>query len=137
MLILRDFIAEIEVDYDDYRFASVLKRLSNFLEEFSALYLDPVRDRLYCDPEDGVGRRSAQTLLHYVLRVVLHTIAPILPHMADEFHHHRKDILESDVSVMKLRWLTANDIINQVSSTSQSRMARMFRDSLAVRKYVF
>merc|ERR1712142_9446 len=98
---------------------------------------DPVRDRLYCDPEDGVGRRSAQTLLHYVLRVVLHTIAPILPHMADEFHHHRQDIRESDVSVMKLRWLTANDIINQVSSTSQSRMGRMFRDSLVVRKYVF
>ena len=63
-------IFQIEVDYDNYRFASVLKRLSGFLEEFSALYLDPVRDRLYCDPEDGVGRRSAQTLLHYVLRVV-------------------------------------------------------------------
>ena len=57
--------------------------------------------------------------------------------MADEFHHHRKDIRESDVSVMKLRWLTANDIINQVSSTSQSRNGRIFRDSLAVRKYVF
>ena len=61
---------QVEAEYDNYRYSSVLRRLAHFMEEFSALFLDPARDRLYCDPQDSLQRRSAQSLLHHALQVV-------------------------------------------------------------------
>lgn len=44
--------------------------------------------RLYCDAEDSLGRRSCQTVLEEILDGVTRSIAPILPHMAEEVYLH-------------------------------------------------
>lgn len=44
--------------------------------------------RLYCDPEDSLGRRSCQTVLEEILDGVSRSIAPILPHLAEEVYLH-------------------------------------------------
>src|SRR5207249_845554 len=48
--------------YFDYEFHVVYHALNNFCSvDLSALYLDIVKDRLYCSRADGAPRRSAQT----------------------------------------------------------------------------
>lgn len=44
--------------------------------------------RLYCDPEDSLGRRSCQTALEEILDGVTRSVAPILPHLAEEVYLH-------------------------------------------------
>uniref|UniRef100_W5NK95 isoleucine--tRNA ligase n=1 Tax=Lepisosteus oculatus TaxID=7918 RepID=W5NK95_LEPOC len=48
----------------------------------------PLSLRLYCDPESSLGRRSCQTVLEEILDGVTHSIAPILPHLAEEVYLH-------------------------------------------------
>ena len=45
--------------------------------------------RLYCYPVDSTDRRSAQTVLHHTLEVMLRSFAPILPFFAEDCYHHR------------------------------------------------
>lgn len=42
--------------------------------------------RLYCDAEDSIGRRSCQTVLEEILDGVTRSIAPVLPHLAEEVY---------------------------------------------------
>lgn len=44
--------------------------------------------RLYCDGENSMGRRSCQTVLEEILDGVTRSIAPILPHLAEEVYQH-------------------------------------------------
>lgn len=54
----------------------------------SALYYTGIKDRLYCDPQDSLSRKSAQYVLNIILQIVTRSIAAILPHLAEELHDH-------------------------------------------------
>lgn len=43
---------------------------------------------MYCEPEDSLGRRSCQTVLEKILDGVTRSIAPVLPHLAEEVYAH-------------------------------------------------
>ena len=71
--------------YFDYEFHVVYHALNNFCSvDLSALYLDIVKDRLYCSRADGAARRSAQTALWQILDVLVRLMAPILSFTAEE-----------------------------------------------------
>jgi isoleucyl-tRNA synthetase len=71
--------------YSNYEFHVVYHALNNFCSvDLSALYLDVVKDRLYCSPAVGVPRRSAQTALWRILDVLVRLMAPILSFTAEE-----------------------------------------------------
>lgn len=55
-------------------------------ETLSAVYLDSVKDRLYCDSADSPRRRATQSVLWHLANTFNHLLAPILPHTADESH---------------------------------------------------
>lgn len=55
---------------------------------FICLLLMYLLPRLYCDPEDSLGRRSCQTALEEILDGVTRSVAPILPHLAEEVYLH-------------------------------------------------
>lgn len=44
--------------------------------------------RLYCDPDASLARRSCQTVLEKILDGVSRSIAPVLPHLAEEAYAH-------------------------------------------------
>ena len=48
-----------------------------------------VKDRLYCDPIDSISRRSTQTAMLFILRVLCSSVAPILPQLAHEIFMDR------------------------------------------------
>jgi isoleucyl-tRNA synthetase len=71
--------------YEGYEYHTVFHSLYTFFTvEMSALYLDILKDRLYCSARDSRLRRSAQTALFEVLRATLKLMAPILPFTTEE-----------------------------------------------------
>ncbi len=52
--------------------------------EMSNFYLDVLKDRMYCNLAGSKARRSAQTALFHIIRVLSKLIAPVLSFTADE-----------------------------------------------------
>ncbi len=71
--------------YDDYEFLVVTHAVNDFcVVDMSNFYLDIIKDRLYCEEEDGALRRSAQTALFLILDTLTKIMAPILCFTCDE-----------------------------------------------------
>jgi len=71
--------------YTNYTFHLVVQQLVNFCAvDLSALYLDIVKDRLYCSPAAALERRAAQTALEIILDTLVRLMAPILSFTAEE-----------------------------------------------------
>jgi isoleucyl-tRNA synthetase len=82
---LQKLIAEVTREYEDFAYHRVFALLYNFCSvEMSSVYMDLLKDRLYCDPADSPSRRSCQTALHKILDSLTLLLAPILVHTAEE-----------------------------------------------------
>jgi isoleucyl-tRNA synthetase len=85
----RHLARRLQQAYTDYEFHVVYHALNNFCAvDLSALYLDMIKDRLYCSLPGGRERRSAQTVLHRLARLLATTMAPLLPFTAEEAWEH-------------------------------------------------
>ncbi len=82
---LDDLIKKVKAAYEEYRFHIVFHSIYQFCTvDMSSLYLDIIKDRLYCELKDGMKRRSAQTALFIIAHDLLRLIAPILSFTAEE-----------------------------------------------------
>jgi isoleucyl-tRNA synthetase len=71
--------------YARFEFHTVFHTLHNYCSgELSALYLDILKDRLYCEETDGELRRAAQSALFHILDSLIRLLAPILVFTAEE-----------------------------------------------------
>lgn len=71
--------------YKDFEYHSIYHTLYNFFTvDLSALYLDIIKDRLYCSHPESEERRSAQTAIFIILKESLLLFAPILPFTTEE-----------------------------------------------------
>jgi len=82
---LQELIKQCRRAYDRFTFHVIYHELYNFCTvELSAVYLDILKDRLYCSaPQDKI-RRAAQTVLWDVLTSMLTLMAPIISFTAEE-----------------------------------------------------
>jgi len=82
---LDELIEKVIKAYEDYEYHMVYHAIHNFcVIDMSNLYLDVIKDRLYCDAENGLSRRSAQTVIYKILDAVVRLISPILVFTSDE-----------------------------------------------------
>jgi isoleucyl-tRNA synthetase len=82
---LQKLISRVREAYERFEFHVVYHSVQNFCAvEMSALYFDILKDRLYTFPARSAGRRSAQTVLHEILRTLTGLMAPILSFTAEE-----------------------------------------------------
>jgi isoleucyl-tRNA synthetase len=73
--------------YDEYDFQAAYHAVLNFIVvDLSSLYIDVVRDRLYCSGAESLERRSAQTALHQLIDTLVRLLAPLMPFTADEVY---------------------------------------------------
>uniref|UniRef100_A0A3Q3EDB9 Isoleucine--tRNA ligase, mitochondrial n=1 Tax=Labrus bergylta TaxID=56723 RepID=A0A3Q3EDB9_9LABR len=87
--LLRDYSIKVTDAYSEFDAGRVIRILQAFMSrDLSSFYFSIIKDRLYCDPEDSLGRRSCQTVLEEILDGVTRSIAPILPHLAEEVFLH-------------------------------------------------
>ena len=79
----------IRAAYEGYEFHTVYHALNNFCSvDLSAVYLDVLKDRLYCSHPSSPERRSAQTVLYRLARMLMTAMAPVLAFTADEAWAH-------------------------------------------------
>jgi len=81
----RQVVARVLEAYDTCEFQVVYHQLVQYASaDLSAFYLDVLKDRLYCDGATSARRRSAQTVLHRLVRDLSLLLAPVLPFTSDE-----------------------------------------------------
>ncbi|HJG61807.1 MAG TPA: isoleucine--tRNA ligase [Enorma massiliensis] len=77
--------AEVDAAYAGYEFNRAYRMLYDFVvTELSNVYLDALKDRLYCEKPGSLARRSAQTVLAELLSMLLRDLQPILAFTCDE-----------------------------------------------------
>ena len=84
--------------YDNYEFHVISHAINDFcVVDLSSFYLDIIKDRLYCDGEASLSRRSAQTALYLILDTMTRLFAPILAFTCDEIWQAMPHRQEDDV----------------------------------------
>ena len=77
--------AEVDDAYASYEFPRAYRALYDFVvTELSNVYLDALKDRLYCDKPGSLERRSAQTVLAELFSMLMRDLQPILSYTVDE-----------------------------------------------------
>lgn len=83
------FQKEVQSAYDNYQFHQVIILTNNFINnDLSSFYLDFIKDILYVEKSNSVERRTVQTVLYYILRVLLFNLHPILIHTTEEAYRY-------------------------------------------------
>lgn len=87
--LLRNYSMKVTDAYSEFDARRAISLLQSFISrDLSSFYFSIIKDRLYCDAEDSLGRRSCQTVLEEILDGVTRSVAPVLPHLAEEVYLH-------------------------------------------------
>lgn len=86
---LHEVTVECLQAYQNYEFRKVFNSLNQFCTtDLSAIYIDALKDRMYCDAADSPRRIASQAAMHEVFTVLAKLLAPILAYTADEAWEH-------------------------------------------------
>ncbi|MCK4753326.1 MAG: class I tRNA ligase family protein, partial [Planctomycetes bacterium] len=98
--------------------------------EMSSIYMDVLKDRLYCDGKDSPSRRSCQTAMYKILDSLVRMLAPILAHTAEEAWTVMKFKSEDTESVHLASIPKTDDSIDYQSSQQQWDKIMTLRDEV-------
>ncbi len=88
---LCNLITNVTAAYDKYEFYKVYHLLNNFFNvTLSATYMDILKDRLYTWKQNGLPRRSSQTVLYHTTSALIRMMAPVLTFLAEETYTYFK-----------------------------------------------
>ncbi|KAL6259758.1 hypothetical protein P5V15_009672 [Pogonomyrmex californicus] len=93
---LHQYNKEIQNLYDNYVYHHACKLILNFLmNTVSPVYCHLIKDRLYCDEAASPTRLAAIEVTRATLTVFVRSIAPIVPHLAEEVWLYHPENLAS------------------------------------------
>jgi len=82
---LQKLILNVRGAYESYAFHKVFSCIYNFCTvEMSSVYMDVLKDRMYCEAQDSLSRRSGQSAMNRILDCLVRMLAPILVHTSEE-----------------------------------------------------
>jgi isoleucyl-tRNA synthetase len=82
---MQNLIINVTEAYDNFIFHRVFSLIYNFCTvEMSSIYMDVLKDRMYCERRDGQLRRSGQTAMYTILDRLVRMLTPILVHTSEE-----------------------------------------------------
>jgi isoleucyl-tRNA synthetase len=82
---LEELITQVHESYEEYAFHRVFSLIYNFCTiQMSSIYMDVLKDRMYCDAKESLSRRSGQTAMYHTCDAIIRLMAPILAHTAEE-----------------------------------------------------
>lgn len=71
--------------YNNYEYHHAGKTIMHFIaNDVSSFYCYLIKDRIYCDEATSPARIAAVQVVREIITVLARTIAPILPHLAEE-----------------------------------------------------
>jgi isoleucyl-tRNA synthetase len=81
----QELLLKVSDHYSSYEFSQVYHAINRFCAvELSSLYVDVLKDRLYCEATNAPSRRAAQNSMHVILHGLLKMLAPLIPFTAEE-----------------------------------------------------
>lgn len=110
---LNRLVERVISGYEKYEFHIAVHAVHQFcVVEMSNLYLDIIKDRLYCEAPDSLKRRSGQAAMYYILDSIVRLVAPILAFTSNEIwmampHHAGADaqhIMLNDMPKVQSAW---------------------------------
>ncbi|XP_061157054.1 isoleucine--tRNA ligase, mitochondrial isoform X1 [Syngnathus typhle] len=127
--LLREYSMKVTDAYNEFDAGRVIRLLQAFIaRDLSSFYFSIIKDRLYCDPEDSLGRRSCQTALEEILDGVMRSIAPILPHLAEDVYTHAPGH-EEEETLFRSGWIKSSSVWKQPGLEEAVEGACAIRDS--------
>jgi isoleucyl-tRNA synthetase len=82
-------------NFEFYKAVNALNRWAN--QEFSAFYMETLKDRLYTEAEDSASRRAAQTTLFHIYTFLQELLAPITPLLVEESWEHTPERIKTQL----------------------------------------
>ncbi len=80
-------LKNIQPLWEEFQLHKIYSLLSNFIiVDLSALYFDIVKEKLYTLSSDDISRRSAQTVLWFILNKLVLQLAPVLPYTTEDIY---------------------------------------------------
>lgn len=127
--LLREYSIKVTDAYSEFDAGRAIRLLQAFIaRDLSSFYFSIIKDRLYCDPEDSLGRRSCQTALEEILDGVTRSVAPVLPHLAEEVYLHAPGHDEAE-TVFKSGWIKSSSVWRRPGLEEAVEGACAIRDS--------
>ncbi len=109
--------------YERYEFHAIYHALHNFCgTTISSIYMDVLKDRLYCSTPTGPERRAAQTVIYRILDGLLRLMAPILCFTtaeAWEHLHNLDDKAPLEQSIFFTDFAAVEDIVRDADFEEQ------------------
>jgi len=128
-----EFVASARTAYENYEFQTVQTGMFDFCNDtLSAIYVDALKDRLYCNDPDDASRRGSQAVLMQALEALLVVSAPILSFTADEAWAHLPKSCHRADEVFLSEWPTI--AISDADRAAAAQMNRLLelRSRIAV-----
>jgi isoleucyl-tRNA synthetase len=86
---LHEVTKECLAAYESFEFRKVFNSINQFCTtDLSAIYVDALKDRMYCDAADSPRRLASQAAMYEVFSSLSRLLAPILAFTADEAWEH-------------------------------------------------
>ncbi|KZZ87615.1 isoleucyl-tRNA synthetase [Ascosphaera apis ARSEF 7405] len=83
--------------FKDYEFYKAVNAITKYVnQDFSAFYMETIKDRLYADHEDSLSRRAAQSTLWHIYQGLQKLLAPITPTLVEESWQHAPESIQND-----------------------------------------
>jgi isoleucyl-tRNA synthetase len=86
---LHAVVKECLTAYESFEFRKVFNAINQFCTtDLSAIYIDALKDRMYCDAPDSPRRLASQAAMYEIFSSITRLLAPILAYTADEAWEH-------------------------------------------------
>jgi isoleucyl-tRNA synthetase len=119
-------IKEVTSAYESYQFHEAYHGIYNFcVVELSSFYLDILKDRLYTFGADSWERRSSQTVMMYILGVLVRITAPIMPFTAEEIWQYLPSEMKTEESIHLAEWVSPQGKF--INESLESRWEQLFQ----------
>jgi len=109
---LSKVVEQVKKAYDNYDYHIVYHTVHNFcVVDLSNIYLDVIKDKIYCEKTASQARRSSQTAMYLILDSLVKMIAPVLAFTAEEIWQHMPH--KSDDSFESIWFASLPDVNKQ------------------------
>ncbi|OJD21740.1 isoleucine-tRNA ligase [Blastomyces percursus] len=96
LLQLRNLVTTSQDAYSSFEFYKAVTAINKWANlEFSAFYIESLKDRLYADSPDSLSRRAAQTTLCHIYYHFQNLLAPLVPLLVEESWEHTPETIKT------------------------------------------
>ncbi|NCB53273.1 MAG: isoleucine--tRNA ligase, partial [Clostridia bacterium] len=118
---LNRLVKLVNESYNSYEFHIIYHEIHNFCSiDLSKIYVDITKDRMYCEKQNSVSRRAAQTVMYEAASALIRMLAPILSFTAEEAWGYLPHGKNDDVRSVFLNRLPVYDEVNSFVSIEES-----------------